>query len=405
MIRLGFIGSGGYGRMHVDGFLALQAQGLVKITGLADSSPAVLDALQALPELRGTRCFIDYRDLLAAGDIDAVVISAPIHLHQEITLAALERGLFILLEKPPVPLLSQLEELIAADTEGRVMVAFQHVYSGLIQRLKREIVAGRAGRLFSISAQGLWPRPTAYYRRCGWAGQLEWRAQPVLDGPCTNALAHYVNIVLYLAGGDSAAFATPTEVVGEAYRARPDLPTYDTGCLTGSCDSGIRFFIGFSHAASDLSPVEITIRGTTETLSLLDDCETLRSGDGSLARGNDGRDSLWRAFLAFAEGDRTQNKTPLQATRAYVLATNLMFLSSGGIHTIPLKYVHPVAAGTDDAIFAIENIAPLFRQCAAQIAPLCQAAAPWAKKTPLIAPSHLSEDKLMAVLRLANAST
>ncbi len=108
------------------------------------------------------------------------------------------------------------------------------------------MVAGRIGQILSISAHGLWPRTTAYYKRSTWAGQLAWQRRPVLDGPCTNAFAHFINLVLYLAGSAESQFAMPVQLTGEAYRARPGLPSYDTGCLAGSLENEIRFFIGFS---------------------------------------------------------------------------------------------------------------------------------------------------------------
>jgi len=285
------------------------------------------------------------------------------------------------------------------------MVAFQHIYSDLIQSLKQDLAAGRAGRLLSISAHGLWPRPTRYYERSGWAGQLEWHGEPVLDGPCTNAFAHFVNLVLYLAAGEAGAFATPSHLAGELYRARPDLSAYDAGSLTGSFDTGIRFFIGFSHASSNLSPVAIHIHGDKEMLSLDKDCETLRWDQSMPIQGNDGRENLRRAFLAFANGDRLQNKTPLEAIRAYVLSTNLMFLSSGGIHTIPAGFVRPIKQGTKDAIFEIENIGSIFQQCATGLVPFSQIPVPWAKKTPLLESSRFSEDELRRTLRLSARGT
>jgi predicted dehydrogenase len=400
MIRLGFIGAGGYGRVQIDGFLILQAQELVKITALADPSPAILKALIELPELKGARCFLDYWDLLAMRELDAVVICAPIPFHEEMTLAALARDLFILLEKPPVPLLSQLERLIAADANGRVMVAFQHIYSDLIGNLKQELVAGRIGQILSISAQGIWPRLTAYYRRSAWAGQLAWRGQAVLDGPCTNAFAHYINLVLYLAGDKEDLFAMPVQLAGEAYRARPDFPTYDTGCLTGSLESDVRFFIGFSHAASDLCPVEIRIWGTDGELCLMEATETSQSGGIRLIRWDEGRETLRRAFIAFASGDASKNKTPLCAMKAYLLATNLMLFPSGGIHQISDEHVHSLAAGTENGVFAVEKIDAFLAQSARQIAPLCQTPEPWAQKTPSLLASSFSEAELIQTLRL-----
>jgi predicted dehydrogenase len=273
---------GGYGRVHVEGFLALQERGLVQITALADPSPAILKALGEIPALDGARRFLDYRELLAAGNLDAVVISAPISHHEEITLAALERDLYILLEKPPVPLLSQLERLSQADVHGRVMVGFQHVYSNLVQNLKQDLVRGRIGQLQSVAAHGLWPRSTSYYERSFWAGQLAWRGRPVLDGPCTNGMAHFVNLALYLAGEHQGTFASPGQLAGELYRARPELATYDTGCLSGNFDNGVRCFFGFSHASDQHMLVQLRLTGTDGSVLLTDDCETLRYDDGEI---------------------------------------------------------------------------------------------------------------------------
>jgi len=399
MIRLGFIGAGGYGRVQIDGFVKLQAEGLVKITAIADSSSAILGALGELPELKTARYFQDYRDLLAFEELDAVVICAPIPLHDEMALAALDRDLFILLEKPPLPLLSQLERLITADTNDRVMVAFQHIYSGLIRKLKQDLVAGCIGRITSISAHGLWPRHTGYYERAAWAGLLEWDGKVVLDGPCTNGFAHFVNIVLYLAGDEADAFAMPVQVSGEAYRARPGLQTYDTGCLSGSLDNDVRFFIGFSHTAAEASPVKVQLQGAEGKLSLLEDCLTLQSEDGRGIRGDDGRDNLRRAFTAFASGDASQNKTPLCAMRPYVMATNLMLCSSGGIHQIPEEYVQTVNTGIE-TVFVVENIADYLAQGARQIAPLCKTPARWAQKGHSLLAANFSEADLIHNLGL-----
>lgn len=394
-VRLGLIGVGGYGRIHVEGFLALQEQGFVQITALADPSVGLLKTLAQIPELAQARCFADYRDLLACENLDAVVISAPIPLHEEMTLAALERDVCILLEKPPVPLLSQLDRLIEADEQARVMVGFQHIYSRLIQDLKDELIAGRIGRIQSIAAHGLWSRTTGYYERSFWAGQLAWRGRPVLDGPCTNGMAHFVNILLYLAASGKTDFAAPARVAGELYRARPGLPTYDTGCLSGELENGARFFVGFSHATDLIVPVEVRLTGTRGTLLLADDCETLHAEGAPVRRGDSGRNDLRKAFLAFAAGDASKNKTPLHAMRPYLLATNLMLQSAGTIHTIPERHIRCINPGTPDAAYSVDGIATSLSQAARHVVPLAQTAAPWAEPVLPLGALDFSEPELL----------
>ena len=56
----------------------------------------------------------DHRALLDRGDLDAVVIATPDDTHPEIAMAALERGLHVLCEKPLANTLAAAEEIAAA---------------------------------------------------------------------------------------------------------------------------------------------------------------------------------------------------------------------------------------------------------------------------------------------------
>jgi len=397
MLRLGIIGVGGWGRQHVQGFRALQAEGRVRIAAMADVSAEAFHDLAAHPDLKDARCLTDFRELLAHPGLDAVVVNAPIPFHREITLAALERDLFILLEKPPVPLLSQLEELIEADLYGRVMVSFQHIYSGLAGKAKSHILRGHIGRLRSVSAIGIWPRPTSYYERAGWAGRLEWEGRPVLDGPCTNAFAHYLNLAFHLCGADADSFATPCRLRGEVYRARPQLSGYDTAFLSGELEGKIAFAVGFTHASSEPCRVTLRVSGDEGELSFADDCETLRLPDGSELRGDDGLQSMREAFLAFASGDGSQNRTPLRASRPFVLANNLMLLSSGGIHAVPEEHVQIVGAA-GRTIYAIHDIGTLLKQGTERCLPLGKLGAGWPIDSTSIEASDYSEQDLRNLL-------
>jgi predicted dehydrogenase len=400
--RLGIIGVGGYGRVNLDGFLALQEEGRVEINALADNSAGRLDEL-ASPALRRARRFTDYRELLATPHLDAVVINAPIPLHREITLAALQRDLFVLLEKPPVALLSDLDELMEADSLGRVMVGFQHIYSPLIQHLKKQIVAGQFGKLESIAASGVWPRHSAYYARSGWAGELAWNGEAVFDGPCTNGFAHYLNLALYLADNNVDGFALPVRLSGEAYRARPGLASYDTGCIGGVMSDDVRFLAGFSHAGADLSRVAMRIRCSLQTVSLAQDCEALHLPDGSVLKGSDGRDDMRRDFLGFASGDLSLNRTPLPATRPFVATLDNMLFSSGGIHEVPAEFVRK--EGFDgDTIYSINGIRDLLRKCADDLVMLSETDAPWGKMTPSVKPGDFSEIELLRLMGLTPAA-
>ncbi len=98
----------------------------------------------------GGKDYLDYRDVLARGDIDAVVIGAPDHWHVPMTVDAVQAGKDVYVEKP---VSHTIEE--GGRVEKVVLGAKQIVQVGYQQRSwphfleAREIVAG--GKLGQIS--------------------------------------------------------------------------------------------------------------------------------------------------------------------------------------------------------------------------------------------------------------
>lgn len=397
MLNLGFIGVGGYGRYQLEGFLPLQAAGRLRIRALADPSASALEEARALPGFASAEVYADYRALLDEAEIDAVVICAPIPAHKEITLRALRRNLFILLEKPPVPLLSDLRDLIAADHARRVMVGFQYIYRPLVQRMKRAAWTGEIGRVVAVATYGLWPRATEYYERSPWAGLLFRGGCATLDGPCTNAMAHFLNSLFFIAAEHPEHFAKPDRLEGEVYRARP-MESYDVGALRGHLDNGVSFSASFAHASAETMPVRIVTRGTRGQLELLDNARRYRDSRGNVFEGEDGREELRLAFLDFAEGDARRNLTSLRACLPYVLATNLMFQSSGGIGTIDGAYFELLQAEASGAVYSVPGLGDLFASCAERPRSFASAGVPWAIPPRPLSASDFDEREMLGFL-------
>src|SRR5712675_3240992 len=92
-LRVGVIGAGVMGSNHARVLAGLPDTTLV---GVVDPLPAHRARAN---ELTGCRSFAGLDDLVAEG-IDAVTIAAPTHLHHEIALACIARGIHVLVEKP-----------------------------------------------------------------------------------------------------------------------------------------------------------------------------------------------------------------------------------------------------------------------------------------------------------------
>lgn len=339
-LRIALIGAGGFGRFHLQALLELQKRGLVRLVAISDPNrPELCNPENMAPNT--PRWFPEYQTMLRECEtLDAVTIAAPIPLHLSMTEACIERGLFVYLEKPPVPLIQQLEHLTRCDRYKRVFVGFQMISAKTLGCLKEWIVEGRLGRIKEVRVCGSWPRADEYYERNGWAGRMSVRGEAVFDGPATNAFAHLIHDLMFLCGS-STRFAVPTRLRSEIYRARP-IESYDVACVRGVCDTGIQFSAALTHATKELFPYKIKVFGSLGEAELRDDGNALESDFNCMSS----RESLqemmletYQRFLARIEGRRGGVISTLDDTRGYVLTTNGMLLSSGAIHQIDEMHV------------------------------------------------------------------
>lgn len=88
----------------------------------------------------------DYEALLDSGEVDAVYIALPNHLHREYAVRAAEAGVHVLCEKPMAPSSEQCLDMIRAAEQNdvRLMVAYRlHLEAGNLAAVRR----AREGRI------------------------------------------------------------------------------------------------------------------------------------------------------------------------------------------------------------------------------------------------------------------
>src|SRR4029079_14496662 len=102
---------------------------------------------------------------LAHPGVDAVSICTPPFLHVEQSCAALRAGKHVLCEKPMSPTLAGLDEIAAAESEGKAIFAgvFQPRAGQGAQQVKALLDAGRFGRLVFGLSETIWSRDEDYY--------------------------------------------------------------------------------------------------------------------------------------------------------------------------------------------------------------------------------------------------
>lgn len=190
-LRVGVVGIGWAGQQHLKAYASLEG---VRIVSLAGMEQDLRDSLQA--EYSIPNAFSGWEEMLEHGGLDAISVAVPTFLHAPIAIAALERGLHVLSEKPIARNAVEGQAMVdAARTAGRVLdIAFNHRRRGDIQALKEVIDAGGVGRPYYAKASWL--------RRSGIPTLGSWFTNPELagGGPLADIGVHALDYALHLLG-------------------------------------------------------------------------------------------------------------------------------------------------------------------------------------------------------------
>jgi len=109
---------------------------MVDFIGIADLKEDRLELVQA--KTQADFATTDFRELLKRPEITAAIISTDEHLHVEPILAAVDRGLSLLIEKPLATELAQSERVLQAIQQRKVDAVV-----GYTQRFRRRWLAAK----------------------------------------------------------------------------------------------------------------------------------------------------------------------------------------------------------------------------------------------------------------------
>jgi predicted dehydrogenase len=100
----------------------------------------------------GVRVTGSFEELLAADDVQGVVIATPVPTHYALAKQALEAGKHVLVEKPPAMRSGEIDELIGIAAERDLVLMPGHLllYHPGVRKLKELIVAGELGEVLCV---------------------------------------------------------------------------------------------------------------------------------------------------------------------------------------------------------------------------------------------------------------
>ena len=162
-INIGMIGTGSKGRSHLRRLMARAGdQDDVRVTAISDIYRKRREEALDLAQLGGARGYVDYRDVLAQPDIDAVWISTPDHWHATMALDALAAGKDVYLEKPMTYTIEEARRIAeTVESTGRILqVGSQHVSDRRYHEARKVVDEGWIGPV--VWAQNTYCRNSLY---------------------------------------------------------------------------------------------------------------------------------------------------------------------------------------------------------------------------------------------------
>ncbi len=162
-VRTGIVGCGGQGSVLIENAPKSHMH-LVAMCDIApDNYEKGLEKVRSIhdPKAQG---FADFEEMLKRGDVEAVIVAAPLWLHEPFAVAALEAGKHVFCEKMMAHGIEGCRRMIDAARRARrnLQIGHQRNYNALYQEAYQMVQNGIIGDLFHVRA--LWHRNTSWKR-------------------------------------------------------------------------------------------------------------------------------------------------------------------------------------------------------------------------------------------------
>ncbi|WP_226006890.1 Gfo/Idh/MocA family protein [Natrinema salinisoli] len=298
-VRTGIVGLGNIGRYHADRLVDLGVP-------LAGGMDIDAEARASFTDHYDAAVYDDYHDLY--DDVDAVVITTPNKFHEEYAVAALERGLHVLLEKPLAHTIESARRIAdaASTAEGTFRIGFNNRFLNAVQHIRNRIENGELGEVTHVEAN--------YVRRRGVPGRGTWFTRKEISGggALIDLGVHAIDLSMYLLGYPDVkevSGVTRSEFGGRDDYAYLKMWGPDSGPGTFDVDDSASAFvrcagdrtISLETAWATNRPAthEFVVRGT-EAAARFD----LKDGDLTIhSAGSDGQDHLLDTAVEMREND------------------------------------------------------------------------------------------------------
>ncbi len=149
-MKIAVIGTGVIGKLRAQ---TVNDNAATTLVGVAD-----VDKISAarVAQQFGSTPFADYRQMIDEARPDAVIVSSPVTLHEQMCCDAFDRGCHVLVEKPMANSLDACRNILAASTRAQraLAVGFNHRFYPAVRYLKQMVDEARIGTVDHVRIFG-----------------------------------------------------------------------------------------------------------------------------------------------------------------------------------------------------------------------------------------------------------
>ncbi|MBS4172835.1 Gfo/Idh/MocA family oxidoreductase [Bacillus sp. FJAT-49736] len=169
--KVGIIGTGFGAKVHAPMMNFHEGFDVVAIASVSRGNVEIAQQISGVEKV-----YTDWKEMLEQEPLDVVVIASAVHLHKEMTLAAFEKGIHVVCEKPMALHLFETEEMIHARNKSGKLGLINHEFRFLPARTKvKEIIeSGVLGEIMHIRYECTFPSYQSLVSNPrGWLGKTE----------------------------------------------------------------------------------------------------------------------------------------------------------------------------------------------------------------------------------------
>ncbi|CAH0118906.1 MULTISPECIES: Gfo/Idh/MocA family protein [unclassified Paenibacillus] len=194
-IRIGLIGSGQIGKIHLEQYGQIADAEIVAVCDVHEET-----ARNAAEQYHVPHIYTDYREMLKRDDIDAVDVCLHNHFHAPVTVEALRAGKHVYCEKPIAGTYADGEAMVAAaaETGKKLHIQLGTLYRNDTKAAKTLIDGGMLGRIYHVRSNGFRRRNRPFVDGYGTAAFT--RKEVAGGGALLDMGVYHIAQLLYLIG-------------------------------------------------------------------------------------------------------------------------------------------------------------------------------------------------------------